>query len=275
MRVTLSQFFKEHPQKSTQLFREFIWILESKFQMNPAELLSGVAVLSEKHQEILNEWAIKKEDDYPLQYFLGQVEFFDLNFYVEPGALIPRLETEEIARWSVDYIRKNNLEIKNILDIGSGTGCLGLSVLKALGETVNSLTVVEPYEEARKSLEKNIITYGGRKTLVEKNPFEKVAFDKKFDLIVSNPPYIAEGDAEVQNGVYKHEPHEALFAGNAPIALISEWVEKSFELLNQNALLVFEIGYSQKKALEEKLKKFDPKFLKDSFGKDRFFYILK
>lgn len=243
--------------------------------MKPAELLSGQVELSKKHQLLLNDWVKKKEDDYPLQYFLGQVEFFDLDFYVEPGALIPRLETEEIARWAVDFIKKNDLSVKNILDIGAGTGCLGLSVLKALGDEVESLIVVEPFEEARKSLKVNIQRHGDEKTKLTKDTFEKATFPFKFDLILSNPPYIEQGDKEVQNGVYKHEPHEALFAGNAPIDLITQWVEKSFELLNQNALLVFEIGYSQKKILEEKLEAFAPIFLKDSFGKDRFFYILK
>jgi len=272
--VTLSDFFKELPQKSTQLFREFIWILESKHQINPADLLSGRIQLSLQQKVLLKDWVEKRDDDYPLQYFLGQVEFFDLEFYVEPGVLIPRLETEEIARWSVDFIKDNNLKIKSILDIGAGSGCLGLSVAKVLDESLERLTLIEPHIDARKSLSKNIKIHGDKRVELVVDTFETAVFDKKFDLILSNPPYISVGDEEVQKGVYKHEPHEALYAGAAPITLISQWVQKAHKLLNKNSLMVFEMGYSQRDALEKELEEFRPQFLKDSFGKDRFFYIL-
>lgn len=273
-KVTLSQFFKEQPLKSTQLFREFTWILETKFNLNSAQLVSGVLELSDSHQKTLKDWVKKKEDDYPLQYFLGQVEFFGLNFYVEPGALIPRLETEEIASWAVSYNKENKLKTRAILDIGAGTGCLGLSVFNFLSDQAQSLTMVEPFERARRSLVVNTKSYGQEKTTIIKDKFEDVEFEKRFDLILSNPPYIKKGDEEVQSGVYKHEPHEALFAGERPVELICQWVERAYRLLNQNGLMVFEIGYTQRSSLEKKLHLFKPHFLKDSFGKDRFFYII-
>lgn len=272
--MTLNEFFQTCPSKSRALYREFIWILSEKFALDEAELIAGIVKITQKQQLTLQEWLKLKEQDYPLQYFIGNTEFLNRKFIVKPGVLIPRLETEEIVRWVLqNYIKAP----KNILDIGAGSGCMGIS-LACEYQTTESLTLIEPYQEALKSLEKNIELHCANqkfKTNLVKDFFENYQFTNMFDLIVSNPPYIAFADEDVQAGVYEFEPHEALFGGEKGWEKYLDWVDKSFDNLSPGGLIVFEFSHDQKTVLEDLLKKYQPVFYKDSFGKDRFFVIRK
>ena len=170
---------------------------------------------------------------------------------------------------------EENRQIKTIMDIGSGSGCLGIGV--ALGvQGWESLELIEPFGD--ESLKKNVETHclpRDFETTVFDCDFESYVFKNKFDLILSNPPYIYFNDPDVAEGVYEYEPHEALFGGEKGWEKVVAWVEKSYPYLNDGGLLVFEMSHDQKTVVEEKLSHFNPVVHQDSFDKDRFFVIRK
>jgi release factor glutamine methyltransferase len=136
------------------------------------------------------------------------------------------------------------------------------------------MVLLEPYGDD--SLEKNAKRLCENKNFnieIIKKTFEEFEFNEKFDLILSNPPYIRFSDPDVAHGVYEHEPHEALFGGEFGWEKVVAWVEKSYTWLTENGLLVFEISHDQRQTVEEHLSKYKPEVHKDSFGKDRFFVI--
>ena len=273
--VTLSEFFHSCSKKSTSLYKDFVFILTEKLNKNHAALISGQESLTFKDQELLYDWIQKKENDYPIQYFVNEVEFCGMSFYVEEGALIPRMETEEIVYHALDIVKKNSIRVKKIIDVGAGTGCMGISAAHNLKENLEKLVLLEPSKEALKSLQVNIERFNIKGHEVYGEPFENFVIEDKFDLILSNPPYIQLGDIDVQNSVYKYEPHKALYGGSDPVSLIVLWANKSYHFLNDKGLMVFEFSHDQKEQLKQKLSHLKPKFYKDSFGKDRFFSVLK
>lgn len=271
--MTLNSFFQKCETKSSHLFREFVWILTEKFKLDEARVVSGIQELEEVHLNSLSNWIEKKARDYPLQYFIGSTDFMELDLVVYDGVLIPRSETEEIGYWTLDKLKDKS--INTMMDIGTGSGCLGIGVACKLPD-LKLLTLIEPFGDD--SLEKNIARHcSGKsfKTSYFKSTFEDFKFKHGYDLILSNPPYIRHGDPDVANGVYEHEPHEALFGGDLGWEKEVAWAERSFEHLNPGGLLVFEISHDQREVLEEKLKRFSPQIHKDQFDRDRFFSIEK
>ncbi len=274
---TLSDFFYSCEYKSSRLFNDFLTILTDKLNKDKTSLIAGTQTLSLEEQKLLTSWIEKKKEDYPLQYFLNEVSFCDALFYVDEGVLIPRMETEEIVLQALKKIKSKKLNIESILDIGSGSGCMGISAAMSL-KTCKELILIEPSDEAQKALDKNISRHRNKINSIElvSKTFEEVELDKNsFDLILSNPPYIAIDDPDVQNSVYVYEPHMSLFGGVEPTELIYSWVCKAFEMLSGRGLMFFEFSHDQKEKLEIALNKFKPIFFKDSFGKDRFFMIDK
>lgn len=271
--MTLNDFFKTCDSKSSHLFREFIWILTEKFKLDEAQLISGIRDLDENHISSLKSWIEKKALDYPLQYYIGSTDFMGLDLIVHDGVLIPRTETEEIGYWVVDRLK--NKTVEKMMDIGAGSGCLGIGVATKI-PSLKLLTLIEPFGDD--SLEKNIAAHcvgGAFKTDLIKTTFEDFTFSEHYDLIVSNPPYIRYSDSDVAKGVYEYEPHEALFGGDLGWEKEVAWAERSFKHLNPGGLLVFEISHDQRRVLEKKLERFAPQIHKDQFGKDRFFSIEK
>jgi len=273
--LTLSEFFHSCENKSTSLYQDFVFLLVEKIGKDHTSLISGSELLSEKDQKFLKKWQSKKLEDYPIQYFVNQVEFCGLKLHIEEGALIPRMETEEMLLKAFELVKKHSLNIESIMDVGTGSGCLGVTAGYKLKDSLKKVVLLEPSKEALKSLEKNIELYGDSRFEVFNQAFETTNFSESFDLILSNPPYIEPGDPEVQNSVYQYEPHIALYGGDKPVDLIVLWVNKAYDLLNKGGLMLFEFSHDQRSALSSRLSAFNPVFYKDSFGKDRYLSIFK
>ena len=175
----------------------------------------------------------------PIQYILGETEFYGLPFRVNDSVLIPRPETEEL----VDWIRSENnrAEVLNILDIGTGSGCIAIALKH---EFTNA--AVEAFDISDKALETAHSNAGLNKLDVE---FSKVDIlnvadqSKKWDIIVSNPPYIPELEkSEIEANVLDHEPHLALFVpDNDPLLFYRHIALFAKKQLNANGKLYFEI----------------------------------
>jgi len=180
----------------------------------------------------------KKE---PIAYLLGEKEYWSKNFFVNKDTLIPRPETELLVNKLVTIFKKKEI---TILDIGTGTGCIIISLLSELKNS-NGMAV----DISRKAIlvaEKNANKFelSDRIKFLHK-PFENL-YGKKFDLIVSNPPYIKRKDIKnLSDDIKKFEPKMALDGGNDGLDLIKKIIYKSKKILKINGTLALEIGNEQ------------------------------
>ncbi len=202
----------------------------------------------------------------PFQYITGRQEFYGLDFQVSPDVLIPRPETETLVEEAIREL--NKLSEIVFCEIGVGSGCISVSIL----HNVQNATAigVDISEKAIAVAERNAARHGvaDRLTLIKGDLFAGV--DHRFDLIVSNPPYIPFADlTDMQKEVRDFEPHNALFAGNDGLDIVRRLIEEAPEHLSPCGLLLIEIGFGQ----AEKLRgRFDlsiwnePEFLTDLQG---------
>ena len=203
-----------------------------------------------KHLSIFKKYLDRRSKNEPMAYILEEKEFWSKNFRVNKNTLIPRPETELL----VDELIKlfNNKKI-SILDIGTGSGCIIISLLSGLNQS--SGIGIDISKKAILIAKKNASRYklNGRIKLINKS-FESV-FDKKFDLIVSNPPYIeSKAIKNLSIDIKKYEPRIALDGGNDGLDLIKKVIYKSKYILKINGMLALEIGNEQIKKVSKILK---------------------
>ena len=206
--------------------------------------------IGKKHLSIFKKYLDRRSKNEPMAYILEEKEFWSKNFSVNKNTLIPRPETELL----VDELIKlfNNKKI-SILDIGTGSGCIIISLLSGLNQS--SGIGIDISKKALLIAKKNASRYklNGRIKLINKS-FESV-FDKKFDLIVSNPPYIeSKAIKNLSIDIKKYEPRIALDGGNDGLDLIKKVIYKSKYILKINGMLALEIGNEQIKKVSKILK---------------------
>jgi len=179
----------------------------------------------------------------PIQYILGETEFFGLPFMVNDSVLIPRQETEELVDLIIRLYSKGNEESQlKILDIGTGSGCIAISLAKNLSNAqVYALDVSEvALDVAKKNAELNNV----KVNFIEADILNTKNLDLKFDIIVSNPPYVRELEkVEIQPNVLDNEPHLALFVeDDNPLLFYKAITDFSIDHLKRNGQLFFEIN---------------------------------
>ena len=207
----------------------------------------------------------------PVQYITNKQEFMKLKFYVDDNVLIPQPDTEILVE-EVINIAKESKECLNILDMCTGSGCIGVSIAKNLenANVVMSDISHQALEIAKKNYAQNI-TNGKVAKFVESNMFEKI--EGKFDIIVSNPPYIETKEIENLSEEVKKEPHIALDGGKDGLDFYRILISEAYKYLNDNGYLCMEIGYNQKEAvvrLIEQSGKYKESYCKkDLAGNDR------
>jgi len=197
------------------------------------------------------------KENFPIQYLLNEQEFYGRKFYVDKGVLIPRQDTEILVQKAIEILKKNEKENKNskkILDIGCGSGIIGLTI--AL-EIKNSYVLgVDISEKALKTSEKNKKILGSKNIkFIKSDLFENIEF-KSFDMIVSNPPYVSLSEIGIMSDDTLHEPSEALFAENDGLYFYLEISSKAKDYLAENGFLIFEIGFKQGDKVKEIMEKF-------------------
>lgn len=212
------------------------------------------------------------ENGEPVQYIVGNVQFFDLLLDVNPNVLIPRFETEELVDRLIKYINnyfKNDIKI---LDIGTGSGCIALALKSKLNNAkVDACDIsAEALNVARMNAKKNNLSVN----FIESDLFKNI--DSRYDVIVSNPPYIAENE-EIMDIVFKNEPHLALFANNNGLYFYEEILKYARNYLNDKNIIAFEIGEKQYEAVKSIALKYFPNSKvvveKDLQNRDRFVFI--
>lgn len=205
------------------------------------------------------------------QYITGRAYFRDLQLAVDSRVLIPRPETEEL----VDLILKENTAPHcKVLDIGTGSGAIALSLKKERPDW--QLTASDISRDALALAQTNADTYQLDVTFIESDVFSHLS--GKFDMIISNPPYIAyEDKEEVGLNVLHSEPHLALFAKEDGYAIYRKIIEEAADYLTETGKLYFEIGYKQGEGLNHLLKTYFPdkrvRLLTDLFGRERMLVV--
>ena len=190
----------------------------------------------------------------PFHYITGKKEFYGLEFTVTPAVLIPRPETEMLVERSIELLRDR--EMPRFCEVGVGTGCISIAVLvNTPGATSIGLEISGPaIEIARQNAEHHGV--GPRIELLLSDLFAGLSKDEKFDLIVSNPPYVPESDINgLQPEVRDHEPFIALTGGDDGLTVVRRLVADSPSFLKPGGMLMFEFGFSQAKDV---LKEFRP-----------------
>lgn len=186
----------------------------------------------------------------PIQYITNKQEFMKLDFYVDENVLIPQPDTEILVEKAIEEAKK--IENVEILDMCTGSGCIGISIAKNIENA--KVTLVDISENAIEIAKKNALRnkVESQLTFIQSNMFEKV--EKRFDIIVSNPPYIKTDvilklDKQVQN-----EPHIALDGGKDGLKFYKIIIEEAKKYLKENGKLILEIGYDQKEEVENLIK---------------------
>lgn len=215
---------------------------------------------------------IELQNQKPIQYILGQTEFYGLPFLVNENTLIPRPETEELVDLILVESRKSKVESITILDIGTGCGCIAISLAKNLpNASVFALDVSEKaLELAKKNAELNKVEVH----FLQKNILETDDLGQQFEVIVSNPPYVRMLEkAEIKTNVLDYEPHLALFVDdNDALLFYRKIAQLALKNLSKNGKLYFEINQYLGKETVELLEQFDFKdvrLIKDIYGNDR------
>lgn len=209
---------------------------------------------------------------YPIQYLIGYVNFYGYKLYVNENVLIPRYETELLVEKTIKYVKKifNNQKI-NILDLGTGSGAIAITLKKELNANV---TAIDISKEALKTAQKNSNENNVIINFINNNMLEGI--DEKFDLIISNPPYISY-DEKIMDTVKLYEPHLALYAENKGLYYYEEILKRISNNLSSKYLIAFEIGYKQANEIKQLVQLYLPKSIirieKDYSGKDRYIFI--
>lgn len=198
-------------------------------------------------EKIINE-------SYPVQYITNSQAFFNEVYYVDENVLIPRQDTEILVEKAIDYIR--NEGIKDAIDLCTGSGAIGISV--ARNSDIEKVTLIDISEDALDVAYRNIEdnSMEDKITVLQSNLLEEVIKNQiKTDMILSNPPYIKSEDMASLDANVKYEPALALDGGATGMNFYEKIVEQAKYVLNNNGLLIFEIGYDELEQMKELIAK--------------------
>ena len=203
----------------------------------------------------------------PAQYIIGQADFFGMQLTVDERVLIPRPETEELVEL---ILAENHEENLKVLDIGTGSGAIALALAKARPDW--SVTAADISQDALDLASENSKNQELNIFFKKSDCFAEIS--EKYDIIVSNPPYISrEDESEVGLNVLHSEPHLALFADEDGLAIYRRIAEDATDYLKDGGKIYLEIGYKQGQSVPELFRKNLPekrvRTLKDQFGQDR------
>lgn len=207
------------------------------------------------------------------QYIVGNVDFYGNIINVDERVLIPRFETELLVEKTCNYILEKFKDEVNILDIGTGSGCISITLSKKLNCKV---TACDVSSDALDCAQENAKLNGVSIDFILSDVFSNV--NGRFDVIISNPPYI-DVEEEIEDIVRNNEPHLALFAPNKGLYFYDKILSECSKYLKDKFLIAFEIGYKQADSILEiahkYLKDVNCCVEKDYSGKDRFVFIYK
>ena len=228
-------------------------------------------VITKEEEQYMFEGLSKLKKEHPIQYVLGETTFMDLKFMVNESVLIPRPETEELVNWVLEDIENIN-DVSEIIDIGTGSGCIAISLAKLRPNL--KVSAIDISGSALEIAKKNALLNEVDVQFNLVDILKTGSLSKKYDIIISNPPYVREMERDkMRNNVLQNEPYSALFVpdGN-PLLFYRAIAKVAKESLKENGTLYLEINQYLGEEVKTLLKDFnfsDVELRKDIFGKDR------
>ncbi|MED4015905.1 peptide chain release factor N(5)-glutamine methyltransferase [Sutcliffiella cohnii] len=254
-------------------------LLRHQLKMSRAQLLSNMQEeLSENHRKVFVFDVHKLVAGVPVQYILGFEEFYGRQFFVNDEVLIPRPETEELVEGVLQRIEDlfQNKESVSLVDVGTGSGAIAVSL--ALENSRLQVSATDIAGESLEVAKDNAHKYDAAVEFVHGDLLlPLIEQGIKVDVVVSNPPYITETEFEELSTVVKDfEPYRALVSGNSGLEFYERFMEELPQVLNERALVAFEVGLGQGEAVKELLQRTFPQadvqVINDINGKDRMVY---
>ena len=251
-------------------------LLATFLEVNPLELLTILdKVVDDSIINLYKESLKALNENRPIQYVIGHVNFYGLKFKVNENVLIPRFETEELVENIKNYLEKKNITNPKILDLGCGSGVIGLT-LKSFFKDAD-ITLTDISDEALQVARENTSNLNLDVNFIKSDWFSNVKVDK-YDVIVSNPPYI-KTDEEIEEIVKNNEPALALYGGADGLDCYRKILKDINKYLKDDYLIAFEIGYLEGRDLKELIKDTIPNskvtIKKDLSDKDRMLFVEK
>lgn len=247
------------------------YVLAERLNLTPSEFeLKQDMTLSDDQIKQANKDIKKLAKGVSPQYILGYAWFLGYKIMVQRGVLIPRFETEELVTWALELLKNGD----TVLDLGTGSGCITVALLKEAekkGIKDISMYASDVTDNALRISEENFLNYNLDVTTRKANVLIGLG---KFDLIISNPPYIKTGEKnEMDKNVLQNEPEEALFGGKDGLDFYRKFAKQVRAHLNSHGEFFLEFGFSEEDQLRElfaeELPDFDIEFRKDMAGKPR------
>ena len=225
-------------------------LLAELLDKNPLELLNYLDLeVDEEKANLYKEEVLALEQGKPLQYVMGKVNFYGNTFEINENVLIPRFETEELVETAIDYINRYFTYPVDIADLGCGSGVIGLTLEKKV--STFSVDLIDISKKALEVTHKNCAKLYSRANVIENDFLE--GMDRKYDVIVSNPPYIKTGE-KIEKIVEENEPHIALYAGEDGLDCYRKILKDIKNHIKDRCLIAFEIGCDQAEAIKELVK---------------------
>ena len=189
-------------------------------------------------------------EDTPLSHLVGFDYFYDRKFKVTKDVLSPRMETEELIYKVLEYIKKSKKDSFRILDLCTGSGIIAITLKKEIVEKYTEIVASDISEKALSIAIENANNNNAKITFIKSDLFDNIS--GKFDLIISNPPYISYKDKiTIKDSVLNYDPHLALFAEEDGIYFYRKIIENAVHYLSKDGVIFFEIGYDQKEKIFE------------------------
>ena len=250
-------------------------LLAELLNLNSLELLNHLDdIVSEDKSELYKQEVDAVQSGKPIQYVIGNVNFYGEIYDINENVLIPRFETEELLENTIAYIKKFFTEPVDIIDLGCGSGVIGLTLEKKV--STKSVDLVDISPKALAVTYKNCVKHSSMANLINSDMFEKV--EKQYDVIISNPPYIKTTE-EIEDIVRDNEPHLALYAGEDGLDCYRKILKDVSKHMKERCLIAFEIGYTQAEDItnlvKDNIQNVRVEVKKDMSGKDRMLFIFK
>ena len=233
--------------------------------------MNDIEYLKKYYKGDINDAIDRLNSGEPVQYIVGNVDFYNYNFIVNKNVLIPRFETEELVDNTIKIAKKYFKDTIDILDIGTGSGAIAICLNKELNSNV---TATDISKEALSVAQDNASRNKANIRFINTNIYEGIS--DKFDIVISNPPYISY-EEEIDEVVKNNEPHLALYADNDGLYFYEEILKNTKTILKDKYLICFEIGNKQFQRISELKDKYLPEsrieLKKDMEGRDRMVFI--
>jgi len=245
------QFFKDKKIETARLDAELLLCSALGYKNRVDIYLKFEEPIKEPELIKCRDFVRRRSQGEPVAYIVGEKYFYGLGFKVSPAVLIPRPESELLIEQAQKWIEKNKLTLMRILDLGTGSGCLGLTLAKKNPEA--QVTLIDASAEAIEIAKTNAeqLSVGDRVQLIYSKVEDLQDFSQPFDLIIANPPYIAPNDSQVEENVHKFEPHLALYSEDHGLHALQTWSKKAAAWLAPKAWMGFEMGADQSEDMKK------------------------